>query len=139
MSSPLDLAPAIAMLAFDEITISRRTRTYNAQGVLVLSDPEEIGPFAANVQTLGAAAGQSAGGRAGLAGTTGANVDQTRHGQRTYGGIVVFSTTEILAADDVSGQQSDEVTYNGVVYSVSHVDPWTASNYWRAVCVKKEV
>lgn len=138
MSSPIDLSGAVAMLAWDDIIVSRRSRTYNAQGVMTLGVATSI-PMKASVQSLGASAGQSAGGRAGLAGSTGLNVDQTRHGQKTYGAIVLFTTAQLFAADSTSGQQSDEVEHDGILYAVSHVDPWRTSGYWRSVCVKKEV
>lgn len=124
-----DLSPVIAALGFDAISIARRTRTFNSNGVLVEGTVTTIPMPNVSVQPLGASA---------LAGATGKNVSQLPTGQRLHGAIIIYSKLEILVADPASGDLSDEVTWNGTVYSAFHQDPWVPHSYYRTVCLKKE-
>ena len=122
MTSLIDVSAAVAMLAVDTVSVSRTTRTYNDNGVLVLEEPETF-------DTLMSAQPAGAGSKSGL------NVVRTRDGQRLHADIVFFSTLEIFAAE--GGQQSDELTWQGRVFTVIYVEPWETSGYWRVVCTKR--
>jgi hypothetical protein len=133
----MDLGPVIQLLAFDQLIVTRRTSSYNAHGVLVLSAPTTL-TINANVQPLGAAIGQGAGGRASLAGTAGKNLELSVLGQRLHGAIVAYTQDQLMVSTQ-PGQTSDEVLWNGDLYDVVHSEQWGTENYWRSVLVKREV
>lgn len=126
MSSALDLGPVVDLLSFDSCQLSRATSSYNAQGVLVVGAP--------TVTTISCSVQPAVVGGAG----EGRNVHRTREGQRLFGSMIMYTKIELLPAK-TSGQQSDEITFRGDVYSVVHSEQWDSTSYFRSVLEKKEI
>lgn len=130
MTFGLDLGPVMDMLAFDTVSVARRTVTYNGQGVAVPSAPTTFS-VTMSMQPLG----PNAGGRAGLAGTTGLNLDMHIEGQRLHGAVVGYGRAQLFISK--GGAISDEVTWKGDVWNVVHSEQWDTNGYWRTIFVKK--
>lgn len=125
MSTPFDLGPVIDALAFDTVTVSRSTRSYNSNGVSITASPSTF-DIVASVQPL-----------AQHGSMFGVNVSQQMQGQRLQGAIAIYSRVRLFAADPDSGDLSDDVTWQGVAYSVIHSEPWNIHNYYRSLCTRK--
>jgi hypothetical protein len=127
MTSIIDVSAAVAVLSVDAISVSRTTRSFNSAGVLVLAAPATI-DMVVSVQPT----------ESGTDKRMGRNTMQSVHGQREFGGIAIYSRERLYGADE-SGNVSDDVTWNGIVYTVEHVEPWLSAGYYRSTCTKKVV
>jgi len=134
MTIGFDLGPAVDLLSFDTVSVTRRTSSYNSQGVAVLGAPSTFSTRM-SLQPLGAPLGPNAGGRAGLAGTTGLNLDMNVEGQRLHGAVVGYGRTQLFISS--GGDVSDEVSWKGTSWTVVHSEPWSTHGYWRTILVKK--
>jgi hypothetical protein len=118
-----DVSFAVATLSVDTISVARRTRTINANGVMVLGSPT-ITSARASVQPAGTDV------------LDGLRVQQGIAAQKLEGAIVAFTLDQLVAAEGVN--QSDEVTWHGTLYTVLRSEDWSQSGYWRSICLKKE-
>lgn len=120
MTSLIDMTPVMALLAFESLTVTRSTSSFNSQGVLVVAAPSTFS-LACNAQPL-----------------SGKDLQRLPEAQRTRGGLVVFSAAQLQIATS-PGTQSDSVTFRGQVYTVVASEQWDSESYWRSILVKAEV
>lgn len=130
MTVGIDLGPAVALLSFDTVAVTRVTTQYNEHGVLVPTqhvDDMTLELVDDEPTTLSVVCSVQP--------TAGKDLDRLTEEQRTRGSITVFSQDK-LQISTAPGVQSDYITWRDERYDVVGSAQWDSAGYWRTVLVK---
>lgn len=116
----MNLAPAVASLAFDAITIERRVGSY-VNGVWTPSVSPTSLPIRASIQPI-----------------NGRDIERLPEGRRSKAAIAIYTTTPLLLDDVATSQMADVITWRGKRWQVDHVESWDTFGYVRALATQED-
>lgn len=114
------LGSVVQALAFEALTVQRRTVAYSA-GVASPSVPDTM--------TVPASVTMS----------SGKEIQRLPEGRRALAAITIYSTAELLVDDVAAGVLADVVTWRGIEYEAVRVEDWSDFGYWLVIATRRSV